>query len=42
MNDIDGHAYVFFQPENSDEVKLCDEALEICPVEAIGKKMGSD
>ena len=35
-NDGDGHSYVFKQPENDEEVNLCKEALEGCPVEAIG------
>ena len=38
MNDIDGHAYVFHQPSNSDQIELCDSALELCPVNAIGKE----
>ena len=36
MNDIDGHAFVKKQPENEKEIKLCQNALESCPVEAIG------
>ncbi len=36
MNDDDGHAYVCKQPSNEAEEKLCQEALEACPVEAIG------
>lgn len=36
MNDDDGHAYVYKQPSNEAEEKLCQEALEACPVEAIG------
>ena len=38
MNDIDGHAYVFHQPHSSSEVELCDSALDLCPVDAIGKE----
>lgn len=35
-NDDGGHSYVFKQPENEAEVTLCKEAMEGCPVEAIG------
>ncbi len=31
-----GYSYVSKQPENEEEVNLCQEALEGCPVEAIG------
>lgn len=31
-----GYSYVFKQPENAEEEQLCKEALESCPVEAIG------
>ena len=34
-NDSD-HAYVFFQPTNSEERAVCDRALAACPVGAIG------
>lgn len=37
MNDIEGHAYVKKQPYNEKSWKECLEALECCPVEAIGK-----
>jgi ferredoxin len=30
------HDYVYKQPENEDELEECYEALEQCPVEAIG------
>lgn len=36
MNDDDGHAYVVKQPTSKAEEDLCQEALEACPVEAIG------
>lgn len=36
MNDEDGHAYVKAQPQNEVDLKECLEALEACPVEAIG------
>ena len=35
-DDDGGHSYVYKQPENDDERKLCEEALAGCPVEAIG------
>jgi ferredoxin len=31
-----GYSYVFKQPENDDEIEQCKEAMEACPVEAIG------
>ena len=37
-NDDGGHSYVYKQPENPDEEKLCTEAMEGCPVEAIGSE----
>jgi ferredoxin len=35
-DDDGGHSYVYKQPENDEERKLCEEALAGCPVEAIG------
>ena len=35
-NDDGGYSYVFKQPEGEDEEKQCKEAMEGCPVEAIG------
>jgi ferredoxin len=35
-NDDGGHSYVFKQPESDAESALCKEAMEGCPVEAIG------
>tara|TARA_R100001163_G_C4864329_1_gene69143 strand:+ start:243 stop:476 length:234 start_codon:yes stop_codon:yes gene_type:complete len=35
-NEDGGYSYVFKQPENDEERELCVEALEGCPVEAIG------
>jgi ferredoxin len=35
-NDDGGYSYVYKQPENDDEEKQCKEAMEGCPVEAIG------
>lgn len=31
-----GHSFVFKQPESPEEEALCKEAMEGCPVEAIG------
>ena len=36
MNENDGHAYLNRQPENRIEEEQCKEAMEGCPVEAIG------
>ncbi len=36
MHEEDGHAYVSKQPANAEEEKACIEAMEGCPVEAIG------
>lgn len=36
MHEEDGHAYVSKQPTNAEEEALCKEAMEGCPVEAIG------
>ena len=35
--DEDGNRYVWKQPETEDEILLCEEALEGCPVDSIGK-----
>ena len=35
-NEDGGYSYVYKQPENDDEAALCVEAMEGCPVEAIG------
>tara|TARA_R110000824_G_scaffold14113_1_gene60488 strand:+ start:3677 stop:3907 length:231 start_codon:yes stop_codon:yes gene_type:complete len=35
-NDDEGYSYVFKQPENEEELSLCKEAMDGCPVEAIG------
>jgi len=32
----EGYSYVSKQPENDEEVEQCREAMEGCPVEAIG------
>lgn len=36
MNDDDGHAFVSKQPETPEEEDQVREAMEGCPVEAIG------
>jgi len=35
-NDDGGYSYVFKQPESDEEEQQCTEAMEGCPVEAIG------
>jgi ferredoxin len=35
-NDDGGHSYVYKQPETPEEEALCKEAMDGCPVEAIG------
>ncbi|MGB7209576.1 MAG: ferredoxin [Pyrinomonadaceae bacterium] len=35
-NDDNGYSYVYKQPLTPKEIELCDEALQACPVEAIG------
>src|SRR6202008_563168 len=39
-NDDGGHSYVYKQPESPEEEALCKEAMEGCPVEAIGSDGG--
>lgn len=36
MHDEDGHAYVVKQPSTPEEEELVQEAIDGCPVEAIG------
>ncbi len=36
MDENDGHAFVMKQPENETQEASCKEAMEGCPVEAIG------
>jgi ferredoxin len=36
-NDENGYSYVYKQPQTNEEIALCEEALEACPVEAIGE-----
>lgn len=40
MHEEDGHAFVGKQPLNEEEETRCREALEGCPVEAIGNDGG--
>ncbi len=35
-NEEGGYSYVYKQPDSDEEVALCREAMEECPVEAIG------
>ncbi len=35
-NEDEGYSYVSAQPKNEEEAELCCDALEGCPVEAIG------
>ena len=37
MNDDDGHAFVKKQPTSKGDIEDCENALEACPVEAIGR-----
>jgi ferredoxin len=36
-NDENGYSYVYKQPETDEELELCEEAINACPVEAIGE-----
>lgn len=36
-NDDGGYSFLYNQPTNDDEANLCKEAMEGCPVEAIGE-----
>ena len=35
-NEDEGYSYVFHQPENDEQEAQCRDAMESCPVEAIG------
>jgi ferredoxin len=35
-NEDEGYSYVHKQPESEDELQACQDAMEECPVEAIG------
>jgi ferredoxin len=39
-DDDGGFSFVYKQPESEDEEKQCKEAMEGCPVEAIGNNGG--
>ena len=41
-SDDGGHSYLFKQPENDEELRLCEEAKTGCPVEAIGDDGASE
>ena len=34
--DENGYSFVYKQPETPEEIALCEEARDVCPVEAIG------
>lgn len=36
-NDDNGYSFVTKQPETAEEFELCEEAMNACPVEAIGE-----
>ena len=36
-NDDEGHSFVYAQPKTNGEVEICLEAMNDCPVEAIGE-----
>ena len=36
-NEEKGYSYVFRQPSTSEEEAACQEAMDCCPVEAIGQ-----
>lgn len=36
-NEEGGYSYVYKQPDSDEETALCREAMEECPVEAIGE-----
>ncbi|MBU0507042.1 MAG: ferredoxin [bacterium] len=36
QNEDEGYSYVYKQPEGEEEKQQCQEALDECPVEAIG------
>jgi ferredoxin len=40
-NEDKGYSYVFRQPESAEENAQCQEAMDSCPVEAIGNDGGS-
>lgn len=36
-NDDGAHSFVQMQPQTDDDTSVCEEALENCPVDAIGR-----
>ena len=40
-NEENGYSYVYKQPDSLEEEALCQEALNACPVEAIGDDSAS-
>ena len=42
MDEEDGHSFVSKQPETPDEIEQCEEAIDCCPVECIGKDGDED
>ena len=38
LTDSSDHAFVFKQPSSPQELRVCEEALQTCPVGAIGKE----
>ncbi len=42
LTEDETHAYVKKQPQTEEEKEFCEEALESCPVEAIGNDGDSD
>ena len=40
-NDENAYSYVYKQPETLEEFALCQEAVDACPVEAIGDDAGA-
>jgi len=41
-NEDGGYSFVYKQPENEEEETLCAEAMDGCPVEAIGNDGADD
>ncbi len=41
-NDDGGHSYVYRQPQTEAEIEECREALQGCPVDAIGEDGAAD
>jgi ferredoxin len=39
-NEDEGYSFVFKQPENDEQLAQCQDAMESCPVDAIGDDGG--